>query len=122
VSCREFVPTQANDLRVIVSAGEIVGAAARVAAPGEWRTNVALGGRSVSAVPPPEARELALAAIRALGIDFAGVDLLPAGDGWVVLEVNGAVDVREHYSLGADVSGAVLESLERAQKHSLLLA
>jgi RimK family alpha-L-glutamate ligase len=119
---QEFIPAHGNDLRLIVSAGEIVGAAARVAAPGEWRTNIALGGRSVPTVPPPEARELALAATRALGIDFAGVDLLTADDGWVVLEVNGAVDMREHHILGPDVTGAVLESLERARDHSLLLA
>jgi len=119
---QELVPPRASDLRVIVSAGEIVGAAARTAAPGEWRTNVALGGRSVSAVPPPEARELAIAATRVLGIDLAGVDLLPDGDGWVVLEVNGAVDVREHYTLASNVFAAALESLERAQGHPLLLA
>ena len=119
---QEFIPAHGNDLRLIVSAGEIVGAAARIAAPGEWRTNVALGGRSVPTVPAPEARELALAAARALGIDFAGVDLLLADDGWVVLEVNGAVDMREHHTLGPDVTGAVLESLERARDHSLLLA
>jgi RimK family alpha-L-glutamate ligase len=119
---QEFVPTQVSDLRVIVSAGEIVGAAARIPAPGEWRTNVALGGRSVPTIPTPQAGELAIAATRALAIDFAGVDLLPAGEGWVVLEVNGAVDVRDHYTLGSDVFGATLESLERAQEPSLLPA
>jgi RimK family alpha-L-glutamate ligase len=119
---QEFVPAQANDLRVIVSAGEIVGAATRTAAPGEWRTNVALGGRSLPAIPPPEARDLAIAATRALGVDLAGVDLLPEGDSWVVLEVNGAVDVREHYTLGANVFAAALDSLERLLEHSLLVA
>jgi RimK family alpha-L-glutamate ligase len=119
---QEFVPSHANDLRVIVSAGEVVGAAARSAAPGEWRTNVALGGRSVPAVPPPEARELAIAATRALGVDLGGVDLLPQGDSWVVLEVNGAVDVREHYAPGANVFAAVLDSLERLVVHPLLVA
>lgn len=119
---QEFVPSQANDLRVIVSAGDIVGAAARSAAPGEWRTDVALGGRSVPAVPPPEARELAIAATRALGVDFAGVDLLSDGDSWVVLEVNGAVDVRDHYAPGSNVFAAALDSLERLAVHPLLVA
>jgi RimK family alpha-L-glutamate ligase len=117
---QELVPPRSSDLRMIVSGGEIVGAATRLAAPGEWRTNVALGARPLAITPPPEACELALAAARQLGIDFAGVDLLPDDDGWVVLEVNGAVDMRPSYSIGADVFSAALASLERiAQKPSL---
>jgi RimK family alpha-L-glutamate ligase len=117
---QELVPPRSSDLRIIVSGGEIVGAATRLAAAGEWRTNVALGARAIAITPPPEAGELALAAARQLGIDFAGVDLLPDDDGWVVLEVNGAVDMRPSYSIGGDVFSAALASLERiAQKPSL---
>jgi hypothetical protein len=47
---------------------------------------------------------LAIAAARAIGIDLAGVDLLPVDGGQVVLELNGAVDFDERYSLrGGDV-------------------
>jgi ribosomal protein S6--L-glutamate ligase len=109
---QELVPPRASDLRVIVSAHEVVGAAVRFAAPGEWRTNVALGGRSVATTPPPEACELAVEATRALGIDLAGVDLLREDGGLVVLEVNGAVDMKTYYSLDRDVFAAALERLE----------
>jgi RimK family alpha-L-glutamate ligase len=119
---QELVPPYPDDLRVIVSGGEVVGAATRVPALGDWRTNVALGATSASAAPPSEARELALAAVRALGIDFGGVDLLPDGDTWVVIEVNGAVDVRTHYALGREIFDAVLRSLAREATKPLLLA
>jgi glutathione synthase/RimK-type ligase-like ATP-grasp enzyme len=99
----------------------VVGAAMRFAAPGEWRTNIALGARSMATTAPPDACELALAATAALGIDLAGVDLLPDGDGWVVIEVNGAVDMRRHYALEGDVFGAAVRGLERKAQEPLLL-
>jgi RimK family alpha-L-glutamate ligase len=117
---QELIPPRASDLRVIVAGGEVVGAAARVAAAGEWRTNVALGGRSIATTPPPDACDLALAAARRIGIDFAGVDLLPDNGGWVVLEVNGAVDVTPAYSLAEDVYSAALTSLERIAREPSL--
>jgi [lysine-biosynthesis-protein LysW]--L-2-aminoadipate ligase len=119
---QELVQPLGIDLRVIVAGGQVVGAASRTAAPGEWRTNVAVGGTPSSAVPPADACELALAATAALGIDFAGVDLLPLGDGWIVLEVNGAVDVRPIYSLDVDVYTAALRSLQKAVDKQLLPA
>jgi [lysine-biosynthesis-protein LysW]---L-2-aminoadipate ligase len=122
VLAQELVPPLGWDLRLVVAGGEVVGCARRVAAPGEWRTNVALGARPIATTPSPEACELALSAARQLGIDFAGVDLLPDDGGWVVLEVNGAVDMRPSYSLGTDVFSAALASLERSVDNKPSLA
>lgn len=110
---QELVPPPDHDLRLLVAGGRVVGAVERVPAPGEWRTNVSLGGSLRRAVPPPEACELAIAAAQALASDFVGVDLLPLeGGGWVVLELNGAVDFRPEYSLGGtDVYAEVAAAL-----------
>ena len=96
---QELIPPLGWDLRVVVSGGQVVGGARRVAAPGEWRTNVALGGHIEPASPPPLARKLALEAAAAIRGDLVGIDLLPLGDGFVVSEVNGAVDFRPAYAL-----------------------
>jgi glutathione synthase/RimK-type ligase-like ATP-grasp enzyme len=87
-------------LRVIVAGGSVVGAVRRIAAAGEWRTNVALGARRLRTVPPPEACSLALAAAEVIGGDLVGIDLLPTADGYVVIEANGCVDLTTDYSLG----------------------
>lgn len=108
-----LVQPRGYDLRVLVAAGRVVGAIERVAAKGEWRTNIALGGSRRPAVPDPAASALALAAAAAVGGDLVGVDLLPLGDGsHVVIEVNGAVEFTSDYSLGAeDVFDAVARQL-----------
>ncbi len=96
---QSLVPPTGHDLRVLVAGAHVVGAVARVAAPGEWRTNVSLGGRFQSTVASPRARTLALAAARAMGADFIGIDLLPCRGDYVVIEANGCVDFDECYSL-----------------------
>lgn len=99
VIAQQLISPRGRDLRLLVAGGEIAGAVARLAAPGEWRTNVALGASRHSVVPPDDACRLALAAAAACDLDLVGVDLLPCDDGWVVLELNGAVDFTPDYAL-----------------------
>ena len=100
VLVQELIPPLGHDLRLVVAGGTIIGAAKRIAAAGEWRTNVALGASAVPVVPPPVASRLSLEAAAAAGLDLVGVDLLPTGPGsFCVIELNGAVDFRPVYSL-----------------------
>jgi len=101
---------RAWDLRVVVAGGRVVGSAKRVALPGEWRTNAALGANVVPAEAPALARTLALAAVDAVGADLAGVDLLPTRGGYVVIEVNGAVDFRQLYAVAGSVGGKAADA------------
>jgi RimK family alpha-L-glutamate ligase len=96
---QELIPPQGFDLRLVVSAGVVVGAVERVAAPGEWRTNIALGGSRRPTSPAADACPLATAAAAAVGGELVGVDLLPDPLGWRVIEINGAVDFTEEYAL-----------------------
>lgn len=111
---QELVAPSRRDLRLIVAGGSVVGAVAREARPGEWRTNVSLGGRLVSASPDDEAMRLARAAVTAVGGDLVGVDLIHLdGGGYTVVELNGAVDFDDRYSLaGAPVFTATALALQ----------
>ena len=108
---QELVEPRGWDLRVVVAGGRVVGAACRIARKDEWRTNAALGAQVESVQPPPLARALALAAARAARTDLVGVDLLPTQNGFVVLELNGAVDFRRVYAPLRDVFSDVVAAL-----------
>ncbi|HEY7460348.1 MAG TPA: RimK family alpha-L-glutamate ligase [Gemmatimonadota bacterium] len=86
---QEMLPHPGHDLRAFV-VGERVAAAMTRRSP-DWRTNLARGARAEPHEPTPEETRLALAAARALGLDYAGVDLMPTTDGRLyVIEVNGS--------------------------------
>jgi RimK family alpha-L-glutamate ligase len=112
VLVQDLVPPRGFDLRVVVAGGTVVGAIQRRAAPGEWRTNVALGATRHPVAPPLEACRLAIAAAAAAGADLVGVDLLPVEDGWVVLELNGAIDFTRAYARARNVYRATVDALE----------
>ena len=115
VLVQELVPPQGYDLRILVAADRIVGAIFRIAAEGEWRTNIVLGGvRRPVPDPPTEACELALTAARAAGAALVGVDLVPDVDGrWTVIELNGAVEFTNEYQPSGDVFSEVAGGLAR---------
>jgi RimK family alpha-L-glutamate ligase len=115
VLVQELVPPQGYDLRILVAGGRVVGAIFRIAADGEWRTNIALGGfRRPVPDPPQEACELALAAARASGAALVGVDLVPDVDGsWTIIELNGAVEFSPEYKLDGDVFDLAAAELVR---------
>ena len=109
---QELVEPRGWDMRLVVAGGSIVGAACRIARSGEWRTNAALGAQVEPVDPPPLARALALAAARAARADLVGVDLLPTpSGGFLVLELNGAVDFRPVYAPLRDVFSDTVAAL-----------
>jgi len=79
-----------SDLRVYVVGDSVIGGMIRSAPEEEWRTNVALGGDVSAAgdVLTDEVTQIALDATDAIGLDYAGVDLIRNEEDWYVLEVN----------------------------------
>jgi RimK family alpha-L-glutamate ligase len=89
-----------SDVRVTVVEEEIVGAMRRDAPDGDWRTNVALGGEvdGVTDELSQEPRRLAKEATDILGLDLAGVDLMPINGEWYILEVNATAGFKGLFS------------------------
>lgn len=103
-----------HDLRVFVLGGRVLGGFRRHAAPDDWRTNVALGGRAEACAIDRAAEHLALRAASAVGAELAGVDLIHDldRDAPVVLEVNAVPGWRALAAVtGVDVATAILAHL-----------
>jgi ribosomal protein S6--L-glutamate ligase len=111
---QEFIPHPGWDLRILV-VGDDAFAMRRVAAAGEWRTNVSLGGRPEAVEVPAEVITIARRATATVGATIAGVDIMPGPDGPVVLEVNAVPAWRGLQSVvDADLTEAVAREVEKA--------
>lgn len=87
-----FLPN-AEDLRIIILDGKILGAMKRIAQPGNFLSNYSQGGsvRLYDIENDLEAGRLALEVSKLFKLDYCGVDLMKNNEGkWVVLEVNRA--------------------------------
>jgi RimK family alpha-L-glutamate ligase len=111
---QEYIHNPGWDVRAFVIDGKVLTAMRRHAR-GDWRTNVAQGGRAEPISLTAEEERLALSASRAVGTAIAGIDLLlrPEG-GYVVLEVNAVPGWRALAPVtGVDVARALLQFLAR---------
>jgi ribosomal protein S6--L-glutamate ligase len=97
------------DYRVIVVGGRVVAAMERRASEGEFRSNLHRGGKAVAVTLEPEMERTALAAAEVLGLNIAGVDMLPSDDGPMVLEVNSSPGLQGiEAATGRDVAGEMI--------------
>jgi ribosomal protein S6--L-glutamate ligase len=112
---QRYVPNSGYDVRVFVLNHRILGAIRRFAPPGDWRTNVAVGGRAEVCTVDDDLARLALDSARAVGARMAGVDLLPdpKTGKFLVLEVNAVPGWRAlARATGVDVALAILRDLQ----------
>ena len=108
-----------HDLRVFVLQGSVLGIMRRHAIPGEWRTNVSLGGLAEPCRSIPRPSAWRWRATRAIGAEMAGVDLIFDLDRGrlVVLEVNAVPGWRALARVtGIDVAAAILAALRDARR------
>jgi tetrahydromethanopterin:alpha-L-glutamate ligase len=115
---QRFIRHPGHDLRVFVLRGSVLGSMRRHATPGEWRTNVSLGGRAEACRLDSVAERLAIDSASALGAEMAGVDLIPDPDRdrFTLLEVNAVPGWRAFSRVtNIDVAAAVIETLRTSR-------
>ena len=92
-----------RDVRVNVVGNNIVCAMLRRSAT-DFRSNVTLGGSTENYALTTEEKQVALAAVKAVGCDFAGVDVLLGANGPLICEVNS----NPHFKSTLDCTGVDL--------------
>lgn len=116
---QEYVPHGGRDIRAFVVGGRVVAAMARQG--NGWKTNVAQGARVERLDLPSDVAEMSCRAAGVVEAAYAGVDLLPAADGrLLVVEVNGIPGWQGlQRTTEVDIAGAIAEyALESASRHA----
>lgn len=112
---QEFIKEAGGaDIRTIVVGGKVIAAMKRQGGEGEFRSNLHRGGAATKIKITPEERSTAIRAAKVMGLNVAGVDLLRANHGPVVMEVNsspGLEGIEE--TTGIDVAGHIVDFIEK---------
>lgn len=118
---QEFIgEADGADLRCFVVGDEVVASMRRQAPEGDFRSNLHRGGTALHVAATEEERAVAIRAARVLGLGVAGVDLIRAKRGPLVLEVNSTPGLEGIEAVcGVDVAGRIVEHLAmRAEQGS----
>ena len=110
---QEFIgEAEGADLRCIVVGGEVVASMRRQAPEGDFRSNLHRGGTAQPAVASEVECAVAIRAASVLGLGIAGVDLIRAQRGPLVLEVNSTPGLEGiEAACGVDVAGRMVDYL-----------
>lgn len=122
LTVQEYVKeSKGKDIRVFIVGKRIIAAMERIAAKkGEFRSNFHLGGRVRVAEMSHKEKDIAFAAVDAMGLDIAGVDILRTKNGPKVLEVNanpGLEGITQ--ATGRDVAGEIIKYTAKRAKRKM---
>jgi tetrahydromethanopterin:alpha-L-glutamate ligase len=106
---QQFVPNPGRDIRVFVVGEDALGAIYRISQTGSFISNLSQGGTPLMCDLTEEMRARAVNAAKAVGADFAGVDLIEGDEGLFVLEVNATPSGKGiKLACGIDVTGRII--------------
>ncbi|MEH6663175.1 MAG: 30S ribosomal protein S6--L-glutamate ligase [Parasphingorhabdus sp.] len=115
---QEFIKEAgSSDIRIFVVGGKVVAAMMRTGAEGDFRSNLHRGGSAKMVKITPEERSTAIRAAKVMGLNVAGVDVLRANHGPVIMEVNSSPGLEGiEAATGKDVAGQIIEFIEAKAK------
>ncbi len=115
---QEFIKeADAKDIRCFVVGNKVIAAMMRVGKEGDFRSNIHRGGTVQKVKITPEERSTAVRAAKIMGLNVAGVDILRANHGPVVMEVNSSPGLRGiETATEKNVAQMIIEFIEKNAK------
>ncbi len=112
---QEFIKeANGKDIRCFVIDGKVVAAIERVAAPGEFRANIHMGGTASIIKPTAEEKKIAIKATKAMDLKVAGVDIIRSSKGPLLLEVNSSPGLEGiEGATNKDIAGEMIKAIEK---------
>ncbi|WP_312052799.1 30S ribosomal protein S6--L-glutamate ligase [Pantoea brenneri] len=112
---QEFIKEAGGrDIRCLVIGNQVVAAIERVAKEGDFRSNLHRGGKAYPVTITDQERQIAIKAATTLGLDVAGVDILRADRGPLVMEVNASPGLEGiETTSGLDIAGLMIGWIEQ---------
>jgi ribosomal protein S6--L-glutamate ligase len=107
------------DIRCFVVGDKVVAAMKRQSAEGDFRSNIHRGGRASVVKISKKEREAAIKAVKVMGLNCAGVDLLQSSRGPMVLEINSSPGLEGiETTTKINIADKIIEYIEKeAIKH-----
>lgn len=115
VMVQEYIEeAKGMDIRAFVVDGHVIGAMKRQAKEGEFRSNLHRGGTAEVVTLTDEEEIAAIKAVKALGLDVAGVDMLQSKRGPLILEVNPSPGLEGiEKATGKNIAGSIIKYIEK---------
>ena len=105
--------SRGRDIRALVVGDRVVAAMRRVAQGDEFRSNVHRGGSVEPVELGEDAERIAVRAAQIMGLKVAGVDMLEADEGPLVMEVNSSPGLEGiEQATKLDVAGAIIDYID----------
>jgi ribosomal protein S6--L-glutamate ligase len=102
--------SKGRDVRALVIGDRVVAAMRRTARAGEFRSNIHRGGAATRLRLPADYAEAAVRAAQVVGLPVAGVDLLEARGGPMIMEINSSPGFEAlERATGLDIAGRYVE-------------
>lgn len=114
VLIQQFISeSRGTDIRAIVCGDKVIAAIRRVSQGDDFRSNIHRGGTAEAITIDREYELAAIHAAQIMGLRFAGVDMLEAREGPMVIEINSSPGLEGiENATGIDIAGALVKLIE----------